>query len=251
MERAGMLALECHDLVKQFGGLSATDGVNLKVYTGERHALIGPNGAGKTTLFRLFSGELTPTTGIIRLFGRDVTHMPANKRAHLGLGRTFQITNIFHSLTVIENLIVAFMGLSRVKFSMLKPLSRYKAFYASAHEMLESVGMAEKENVTVRNLSHGEQRQVELSLALISRPKLLLLDEPTAGLSSAESAMMTKKITQLDPDITVIIIEHDMDVAFKVADRVSVLHRGSIFAQGGVEDIRKNPDVQKIYFGNN
>jgi branched-chain amino acid transport system ATP-binding protein len=249
MEHKSEVALQCQDVSKRFGGLDAVKGVNLSIKRGERRAIIGPNGAGKTTLFRLISGEFPVSSGMIRLFGNDITHLSCHKRAYLGLGRTFQITTLFPTLTVLENLVIAAMSLEGIKFSMLRPLFTHHILYERAYEILDRVGMVGKKNEVVSNLSHGEQRQIEISLALISNPKVLLLDEPTAGLSSAESALMTRTVQSLDPQITILIIEHDMDVAFQIAERISVLHQGCLFAEGTVDEIRSNDRVQEIYFG--
>jgi len=249
LKETANLALECQNLTKRFGGLEAVHAVNLGIETGERRAIIGPNGAGKTTLFRLISGEFPVTSGSIRFFGRDITSMHCHRRTYLGLGRTFQITNLFPTISVMENLIMAAMGLKRMKFSMVRPLSSYRDLYARADEILMNVGMDAKRDWIVKNLSHGEQRQIEISLALISDPKILLLDEPTAGLSPAESALMTAMLQKLDPSITILIIEHDMDVAFQIADRITVLHQGCIFAEGTKQEVRNNDRVQEIYFG--
>lgn len=242
-------ALVCENLTKRFGGLEAVKDVNLQVARGERRAIIGPNGAGKTTFFSLISGLYPVTSGSINLLGQDITRLPSHRRTHLGIGRTFQITNLFPTLTVIENLVIAALCLKRLKFSMLKPVSRYRELYKQAEEILRTVGMIEKSGEIVKNLSHGEQRQVEISLALVSNPKVLLLDEPTAGLSPAESAMMTEMIHKLDPNITVLIIEHDMDVALQVASRITVFHEGRVFEEGDINKIRNSERVQEIYFG--
>ena len=242
-------ALECEGLTKRFGGLEAVKQVNLRVEMGERRAIIGPNGAGKTTLFSLISGLYPITSGSIKTFGQDITHLPGHRRTYLGLGRTFQITNLFPTLTVLENLVIAAMGLKGMKFSMLRPLSTYRDLYERADAVLEEVGMAEKRGEVVRNLSYGEQRQVEISLALISNPKVLLLDEPTAGLSPADTAMMTEMIHQLDSKITLLLIEHNMDVALQVASRITVLHQGAVFEQGSPKEMRNSLRVQEIYFG--
>ena len=192
-------ALECEELTKRFGGLEAVKQVNLRVEAGERRAIIGPNGAGKTTLFSLISGLYPVTTGRIRIFGKEITHVPSHRRTALGLGRTFQITNLFPTLSVIENLVIAAMGMRGMKFQMVRPLSTYREIYQRALEGLEKVGMAGKQGELVKNLSYGEQRQIEVTLALISNPVVLLLDEPTAGLSPADSAMMAEMIHNLDP----------------------------------------------------
>jgi len=242
-------ALKCEVLTKRFGGLEAVSCVNLQVEAGERRAIIGPNGAGKTTLFSLISGLYPVTSGSIQMFGKEITHLSSNRRTFLGLGRTFQITNLFPTLTVVENLVIAAMGLKGMKFSMLRPLSTYRDLYKRADEILESVGMIAKRGEIVRNLSYGEQRQIEISMALISNPRVILLDEPTAGLSPADSAMMTEMIHHLDPQITLLIIEHNMDVALQVARRITVLHQGAVFAEGTPSEIRNMSQVQEIYFG--
>jgi branched-chain amino acid transport system ATP-binding protein len=245
----GQNALFCQKLTKAFGGLEAVKDVDLRVTHGERRAIIGPNGAGKTTFFSLINGQHPVTSGSIELLGRDVTRLAAHKRAALGLGRTFQITNLFPTQTVIDNLVISAMGLIGMKFSMLKPLSSYRPLYDKAREALRSVGLMQQDGVLVKNLSYGEQRQVEIAMALISRPKVLLLDEPTAGLSPAESLMMSEIIKGLDPSITILIIEHDMDVALSVGSYITVLHEGRVFMEGSADEVRGNPRVQEIYFG--
>jgi branched-chain amino acid transport system ATP-binding protein len=248
-KRTAPPALECEALTKRFGGLEALSHVTLQVKAGERRAIIGPNGAGKTTFFRLISGEFPVTSGTIRLFGHEITRMPCHRRAGLGLGRTFQVTNLFPTMTVVDNLVTSSMGLRRTKFSMVRPLSTYKEIYGLADDILDRVGMIGKRSHIVKYLSHGEQRQIEIAMALISNPKVLLLDEPTAGLSPAESALMTATLQKLDPQITILIIEHDMDVAFNVASRITVLHQGCLFTEGTPQEIRNNLQVQQIYFG--
>ena len=243
------LALECRTLTKRFGGLEALRRVDLRVQAGERRAVIGPNGAGKTTLFRLISGEFPVTAGSIALLGREITGIPSHRRAALGLGRTFQITNLFPTMTVADNLVTAAMALRRAKYMMLRPLSAYGGLYALADRLLETVGMTAKRDTLVRSLSHGEQRQIEIAMALIGNPRVLLLDEPAAGLSPAESMHMTAALKALDPQMTILIIEHDMEVALSVADRVTVLHQGACFAEGTPAEIRANAGVQEIYFG--
>lgn len=243
------VALACQGLTKRFGGLEAVKDVNLSIAMGERRAIIGPNGAGKTTFFALISGLHPVSAGSVHIFNTDITHLPSHRRTGLGLGRTFQITNLFLSLTVLENIVLAVLGLQTIKFSMLRPLSTYKEPYRKGLELLDRLGMADKHSMVVRNLSYGEQRQLEIALSLATNPQVLLLDEPAAGLSSVESALMVDMIRKLDPDITILIIEHDMDVAFEVASQITVLHQGMVFAEGGKQEIRQNPDVQAIYFG--
>jgi branched-chain amino acid transport system ATP-binding protein len=242
-------ALGLHGLAKSFGGLRAVDGVSLDVRPGERRALIGPNGAGKTTLFSLVSGEQSPTSGRITLFGRDVTRLAPHRRAALGLSRTYQITNLFPRLTVLENALLAVHALSPTKLHLHRPLTAYGDQHARARRVLDAVGLTAKAREPVRNLSHGEQRQLEIALALAGSPRLLLLDEPTAGLSPAESQLMTALLARLDPAITILMIEHDMDVAFEVTDRVTVLHFGRVVADGLAHEVKANPLVQEIYLG--
>jgi branched-chain amino acid transport system ATP-binding protein len=234
---------------KAFGGLLAVDGVDLAVRQGERRALIGPNGAGKTTLFNLISGELGVSAGAIRLFDRDVTELAPHRRAALGLQRTFQITNLFTSLTVLENSLLAVQGLARAKLAMLRPLRRFPRLRERALDALGAVGLEDRAHATVRNLSHGEQRQLEIALALAARPRVLLLDEPTAGLSPAESLLMADLLRRLDPAMTVLIIEHDMDIALELALHVTVLHYGRVIADGPRDAVKTDPLVREIYLG--
>jgi branched-chain amino acid transport system ATP-binding protein len=237
------------DVSKSFGGLAAVNGVSLTVAAGERRAIIGPNGAGKTTLFSLISGEQMPSRGRIRLFGRDITRLAPHRRAALGLARTYQITNLFPRLPVIENCLLAVQALLPMKLHLHRDLGRYPAVLERARSVLGTVGLLDKAHATVRDLSHGEQRQLEIALALAGAPKLLLLDEPTAGLSPAESIMMTALLKRLDPSITLLVIEHDMDVAFALTDRITMLHYGRVVADGLAHEVKANPLVQEIYLG--
>jgi branched-chain amino acid transport system ATP-binding protein len=243
------LALQLEAVSKSFGGLRAVDRVELAVRPGERRALIGPNGAGKTTLFNLIAGALPVTSGRITLFGADVTSRAQHRRAALGLARTFQITNLFPALTVRQNALLAAQALTRTKFSMLRPLGRFTDLEARAGEALAAVGLADRAGATVRHLSHGEQRQLEIALALAGRPRVLLLDEPAAGLSQAEARLMTQLLRGLDPTITLLIIEHDMDMALEVAQHVTVLHYGRVIADGPRETVKADPTVREIYLG--
>jgi branched-chain amino acid transport system ATP-binding protein len=242
-------ALSLANVSKAFGGLRAVDGVSLSVQAGERRAIIGPNGAGKTTLFSLISGEQSVTDGRIALFGRDVTRLAPHRRAALGLSRTYQITNLFPRLSVLENCLLAAQGLKPMKFHVHRALARYPALFVRARAVLDAVGLAAKAAEVVRNLSHGEQRQLEIALALAGEPRLLLLDEPTAGLSPAESQLMTALLKKLDPGITLLVIEHDMDVAFALTDRITVLHYGRVVADGLSHEVQRDPLVQEIYLG--
>lgn len=243
------VVLRLSHVTKAFGGLHAVDGVCLEVRAGERRALIGPNGAGKTTLFNLISGELPVTRGRIVLFGRDVTRLGPHRRAALGLARTYQITNLFPRLTALDNCLLAVQALRPEKFHLHRPLRRSSTLYAQAERALEAVGLAERADAEVRALSHGEQRQLEIALALAGSPRLLLLDEPTAGLSPAESQQLTDLLKRLDPAITLLVIEHDMDVAFSLTDRITVLHYGRVVADGFGHEVRADPVVQEIYLG--
>jgi len=223
--------------------------VNLELKGGERRAIIGPNGAGKTTFFNLICGEFPPSQGTIVHFGEDVSRIPAYKRAALGISRTFQVTNLFPKLTVMQSILLAAQALERTKYVMYRPISSYKHLYEKAKGRLEEVEVGEKRDVFVKNLSYGEQRQVEICLALVGNPRLLLLDEPTAGLSPAETRSFTSILKRLDPNITVLLIEHDMDVAFELPENITVLHQGRLIASGKNEEIKLNTTVQEIYFG--
>jgi branched-chain amino acid transport system ATP-binding protein len=245
----GTPVLSLLGVTKSFGGLTAVSEVSLSVAAGERRALIGPNGAGKTTLFSLISGEQQVTSGQIRLFGRDITRLAPHRRAALGLTRTYQITNLFPRLSVMENCLLAVQGLRPMKYHLHRDLRRYPEVLEVTRAVLGAVGLLDKVGATVRDLSHGEQRQLEIALALAGSPRVLLLDEPTAGLSPAESAMMTALLKQLDPSITLLVIEHDMDVAFQLTDRITVLHHGRVVADGMREDVTASPLVQEIYLG--
>jgi branched-chain amino acid transport system ATP-binding protein len=249
MNGADGAALRLDAVSRAFGGLRAVDGVSLTVRAGERRALIGPNGAGKTTLFNLIAGALPVSGGRITLFGQDVTRMATHRRAALGLARTFQVSNLFPALTVLENCLLATQGLSPAKLAMHRPLSGYRDLHARAHATLAAVGLDDRARVSARHLSHGEQRQLEIALALATGPRLLLLDEPTAGLSPAESAQMAALLGRLDPAMTVLIIEHDMDIALELARAVTVLHYGRVIADGTREAIKADPLVREIYLG--
>jgi branched-chain amino acid transport system ATP-binding protein len=242
-------ALQLRSLSKSFGGLAAVREVTLEVLPGERKAIIGPNGAGKTTLFNLITGVFEPSHGEIVLFGRDVTRWPSHRRTALGMARTFQITSLFPKLTVLDNVLLAVAGVSRAKLVMWKRLVSYKNMMEKARALLEAAGYWDRRSVEIRNLSHGEQRQIEVVLGLASDPKLLLLDEPAAGLSSGESREMAEFLKRLDPALAILLIEHDMDVVFDVVSSISVLHFGAVVETGSCESIRKSERVQQIYLG--
>ena len=242
-------ALEVGALAKVFGGLAAVDGVSLKVAAGERRVLIGPNGAGKTTLFHCITGTLKPTSGQVTLFGRDVTRLAEYSRTALGMGRTFQITNVFPDLTLGENLALAIVGTDRRKWVLHRPMQAYADVRRQALESLERVGLAGRADQPAKLVSYGERRQLELALALNTNPKVLFLDEPCAGLSPAERQRISQMIAGLPRDITVLMIEHDMDVALGLADRVTVLHQGRVILEGSPDEVRANPEVRDVYFG--
>jgi branched-chain amino acid transport system ATP-binding protein len=242
-------ALELEGLCRQFGGLDAVRDVSLSVAEGARQAIIGPNGAGKTTLFNLITGELSPSAGRIRLFGRDVSSRPPHARAAMGLARTFQITNLFGRLTVEENVLLAVQALRPARYVMSRPLARYPTMLDRVRVLLEGVGLWERRHAEVHALSYGEQRQLEVLLALAGGPRLLLLDEPAAGLSPGERREMARFIKGLDPRLTILLIEHDMDVAFEIVETIAVLHFGRLVAQGLKDAVREDPAVQEIYLG--
>jgi len=242
-------ALQLKGLSKSFGGLAAVREVTLEVHAGERKAIIGPNGAGKTTLFNLITGVFPCTSGEIRLFGRDVTRWSSHRRTALGMARTFQITSLFPKLTVLDNVLLALAGVGWTKLVMWKPLAAYEKFQTRARQLLETAGYWERRDAEIRNLSHGEQRQIEVVLGLASQPRLLLLDEPAAGLSSGESREMAEFLKRLDPSLAILLIEHDMDVVFDVVSHISVLHFGAVVESGENEKIRSSERVQQIYLG--
>jgi branched-chain amino acid transport system ATP-binding protein len=242
-------AIRVESLAKAFGGLRAVDGVSLEVPEGERRVLIGPNGAGKTTLFHCISGTLEPTSGTVSLFGRDVTRLPEHRRTALGMGRTFQITNVFPDLTLAENLALAIVGTERRKWTLHRPVSAFPDLRERELAALDAVGLGGRAEQPVKLVSYGERRQLELALALESRPKVLLLDEPCAGLSPSERQRISRMIAALPRTITVIMIEHDMDVALGLADRVTVLHRGRVMLEGTSAEVQRNPEVRDVYFG--
>jgi branched-chain amino acid transport system ATP-binding protein len=242
-------ALEVQGLAKIFGGLRAVDGVSLSVAEGERRVLIGPNGAGKTTLFHCVSGTLEPSAGSVALFGRDVTRLPEHRRTALGMGRTFQITNLFGELSLLENLALALLGTGRRKWVMHRPLEAFGDVRREALAALERVGLGHRSVEAVTRISYGERRQLELALALCTRPRLLFLDEPCAGLAPSERQRISKMIGELPRDITLVMIEHDMDVALGLADRVTVLHRGRVILEGAPREVEANAEVREVYFG--
>jgi branched-chain amino acid transport system ATP-binding protein len=244
-----MSALLVRDVSLRFGGLQALSNVSLAVEPGERRIIIGPNGAGKTTLFNCIAGTIPPTSGSIALFGRDVTRASIHERARLGIARTFQITNLFGELTVQENAELAVAAGQRVGIVLHRPMTSYRRCGERVDELLQQWRLADRARTPVRDLSYGEKRQVDLMLALAGTPSLLLLDEPLSGLSTAESAHVVEIVRGLPRSITIVMIEHDMDVAFSLADRISVLHLGQLVTEGPPDAVRLHPRVNEIYLG--
>jgi branched-chain amino acid transport system ATP-binding protein len=242
-------ALRLAGVTRRFGGLMAVSEVDLQVSPGARHGVIGPNGAGKTTLFNLISGELKATEGRIELFGRPITRASAPARVALGLGRTYQITRTFTTLTVRENLTLGSHGLQRSKFSMLRSWKSYADRRLEVEDLAERFGLAHRLESPAADLSHGEVRQLEVALALALKPRLLLLDEPGAGLSPGERVAMRDLLQRLPGDLTLVMIEHDMDLVRELVSRITVLHSGRVVAEGSTSEIQKHPEVRQIYLG--
>jgi branched-chain amino acid transport system ATP-binding protein len=242
-------ALEVSGLSCRFGALFAVRDVSLSVPAGARFGVIGPNGAGKTTLFNLLSGELRPASGTVRLHGRDVTRLSPPRRAALGLGRTFQITRLFTDLTVRENLTLAVHGLTRAKLQLLRPWRTYKKEQQRAEDLAGSFGLGNRLEHKPSELSHGELRELEVLLALAAEPTVLLLDEPAAGLSPAERVDIQHLIGRLDPSLTLVVIEHDMNLLREVVSWIAVLHYGEVVIEGPTADVQQHPAVREIYLG--
>jgi branched-chain amino acid transport system ATP-binding protein len=237
------------DAVVAFDALRAVDGVSLSVPRGQRRAIIGPNGAGKTTLFNAIAGMVTPTSGRIMFDGHDITKLPPHRRAQLGISRTFQITNLFPTLSVQDNMILALRGLSPRKFSLFGGPDTDSVEAPRIAAALGAARIAERADVTVKELSYGEQRQLEIALSLVTTPTMLLLDEPAAGLSPSERSMVAEIIRSLDRDITVVLIEHDMDLALGLVDFVTCMFEGRVLVEEAPEGIRRNKKVQEVYLG--
>jgi branched-chain amino acid transport system ATP-binding protein len=245
-----MALLETRDLSKSFGALTAVNGVNLRVAAGSLHSIIGPNGAGKTTLFNLLTGQFAPSAGHILFDGRDITATRAHRIAHLGLARSFQRTNVFPAFTLLDNVWVAAFACSPSWRGLLwKRTDRYADVSARARAALADVGLAEKAAHPAREISHGEQRQLELAIALAAAPRVLLLDEPAAGLSPEETRRMVALVQSLKGRYTIVLIEHKIDIIMSVSDRISVMHFGALIAEGTPAEIQRNPDVRRAYLG--
>jgi branched-chain amino acid transport system ATP-binding protein len=241
--------LRVEKLVRRFGGIVATDHVSLEVARGELLAIIGPNGAGKTTLISQLTGQLMPHGGTIRLAGRDITRVPAYRRSALGLARSFQITSLLPDFTAADNVALAAQAHDGHSFRFWGDARKERRLREPARAALERVGLGARADVLVSRLSHGEQRELELAVALATRPQLLLLDEPMAGLGITESARMVKLLQELRREVSIVLVEHDMDAVFALADRISVLVYGRIIASGTPAEIRSNDEVKRAYLG--
>ena len=241
--------LEVKNLRKSFGALVATDGVDFDVREGETHAVIGPNGAGKTTFIKQLSGELRPDAGSVRFADEDITGLPAQRRSRKGLARSFQITSIYREFSALDNVALAVQAHAGHSFRFWKAAREDRLLTGPALQILESIGLHERKNVLAAELSHGEQRQLEIAMALATRPRLLLLDEPVAGMGTDESLRMVKYLESLKGSKTIVLVEHDMDAVFSLADRISVLVYGRIIATGTPAEIRANAEVRIAYLG--
>jgi ABC-type branched-subunit amino acid transport system ATPase component len=244
---SGLLELE--GVTRYFGALSAVNGVTLSVGRQERRAIIGPNGAGKTTLFNLITGHLAPSAGRIAFAGQSITGLPPHRVARHGIARSFQRNNLFPRLTVLENLRLAAAADGRGSYRLFGSVARLPEPIARAREVAEAVGLTERLGEEVARLSYGEQRQLEVGVALATHPQLLMLDEPTAGMSPEETHRMTRLLAALPREVTILIIEHDMDVVFSLADRITVLHYGEVLVDGAPEAVRADPRVYEVYLG--
>lgn len=250
MSATARVSLAVEKLTVRFGGIVALSDVDLTVVEGSRHGILGPNGSGKTTLFNSISGLNTPAAGTISLLGTDITSRPARERARMGLARTFQITSLFPSLTVRENVAMATRRSQGVSGNWWKSANAHATANADAEAMLERLHIGHLAPRIVRSLGYGEQRQLEIAMALATQPAVLLLDEPTAGLSNAETAALTDLVRSLPAELTVLIIEHDLGVIFEVTDRLTVLQNGVMIASGPSSEIREDPIVKEVYLGN-
>jgi branched-chain amino acid transport system ATP-binding protein len=243
--------LEAVNLSKVFGGLVAVDNVSVQIKKQTMHAIIGPNGAGKTTLFNLLSGVMPPTSGQVFYKGTDITHVSPQKRAHMGIGRSYQITNIFPNLTVLENIRLAAQAMGKDNFKLFKLADKLQEYFIKAEEVIDMVGLNGREMIIARNLPHGEKRKLELGIMLACDPELLLFDEPTAGMSSEQVPELIKIINKVvqQKDRTAILVEHRMDMVMSISDIVTVMNQGRILAEGSPHEIANNKQVQTAYLG--
>jgi len=245
-----MAILETENLTKSFGALTAVSDVSLSIEAGALHSIIGPNGAGKTTLFNLLTGTFPPTSGRILLDGRDITGTPAERVAHLGLARSYQRTTVFPAFSLLDNVWVAAFATGKSWRGLAwRNAGRYPEATERARQALADVGLLAKAEVPAREISHGEQRQLELAIALAAAPRVLLLDEPAAGLSPDETRKMVSLVRTLKGRYTIVLIEHKIDIIMSVSDRISVMHFGSLIAEGTPQEIQKNPEVRRAYLG--
>jgi branched-chain amino acid transport system ATP-binding protein len=243
--------IETRRIAKHFGGLHAVDGVDLQVAEGSLHSIIGPNGAGKTTLFNLISGNLKPTAGQVLLRGRDITGRPLHRMAHLGIGRSFQITNVFPNLTVLENVRLSAQALGRDNFKLWISAGRFRRYQEQAMAALREAGLEEKAGLPAAVLPHGDKRKLELAIILAGDPHVLLLDEPTAGMASEQVPALVQLIARIRASgkKTIILVEHNMDIVMNISDRITVMHQGKVLAEGNRAEIAANEAVQKAYLG--
>jgi len=245
-----MAILETESLTKSFGALTAVSDVSLSIEASTLHSIIGPNGAGKTTLFNLLTGTFPPTSGRILLDGRDITGTPAERVAHLGLARSYQRTTVFPAFSLLDNVWVAAFATGKSWRGLLwRKAERYPEVIERARQALADVGLLAKADVPAREISHGEQRQLELAIALAAAPRVLLLDEPAAGLSPDETRKMVSLVRTLKGRYTIVLIEHKIDIIMSVSDRISVMHFGSLIAEGTPQEIQRNPEVRRAYLG--
>ena len=245
------IVLEAEHLRKQFGGLVAVADVSLRVQEGSLHSIIGPNGAGKTTLFNLLSGALKPTAGRVILRGKDITGLPPYRMAHLGLGRSYQITNIFPNLTVLENVRLAAQAMGHDNWKFWQSASAFKTYTERARQVIERVGLQDKMNAPANTLPHGDKRKLELEILLAQDPEVLLLDEPTAGMASEQVPQLMQLIADIRArgNKTIVLVEHNMDIVMNVSDTITVMHQGEVLAEGTPAEIGANEVVQKAYLG--
>jgi branched-chain amino acid transport system ATP-binding protein len=242
-------ALEIKNLCKSFGGIKVTQDVSFSVKPGERRLIIGPNGAGKTTLFNQISGELKPDSGSIKVFGEDLTFQPVHRRAHAGVSRTYQIITLFPKDTLLHNVVLSLLGVSNRRFQAFSPLTVNDELFEKAESILDSVGLTGSGHLAAGEISYGEQRRVEIAVAMAQSPRLLLLDEPLAGLSQDERIIVRDLVAALPKTTTIVMIEHDMDVALAFAEQIAVLHYGSLIVEGDRETVVNHPRTREVYLG--
>ncbi len=243
------LALEVSGLCKSFGGLPVTNQVSLAIEPGERRLIIGPNGAGKTTLFNLIAGDLTADSGSIKLFGQEIVHLRADQRSQRGMSRTFQIITLFPKDTLSHNVVLSLLGHSKARWNAIKPQSARHDLYEQANKILSQIGLGHLADRPLSQVSYGEKRRVEIAMALAQKPRLLLLDEPLAGLSMEERKTVQTLLADIPRDITMIMIEHDMDTSLALAEKITLLHYGNVIVEGTRAEVVANPRTQEIYLG--